>query len=223
VLTGLLRRYPVPLGYLAGLVGMAMVWTFFLSPTAQEQLDAWASTNLANLPHRPLSTLAVSAFVTEDGVLPWLLLTSVGLVLCVQRFGNLRTAILVISGHVAGTLVSEGVLALRIHQGLLPDADREISDVGPSYITAAALVGAIVAGPVLWKRGLALAVWLLAILTWFDGITTLDVAAVGHTVAMSTGAGIAGLYLLWNRRRAPAAMPGPAVRSNDHAVPETST
>ncbi len=200
MLTGFLRRYPVPLCYLAGLCLMSVIWDFFLSGSSQGQLVGWASTNVANLPHRPVSTLTLSAFITEDGVLPWLVLASVSLFLLVRRFGNLRAAVLVISGHVVGTVVSEGMAAMRIHQGTLPGSDRYISDVGPSYIVAAALVGVIVAGPELWKRGVALAFWLLACTTWFAGLGDLDVPAIGHSVAMITGAALAGLFMLGERR-----------------------
>lgn len=204
-----MRRYPVPLCYLAGLTGVSLVWNFLLSPNSQQAFEAWASTNLANLPSRPVSTMVVSGFIAESGLLPWFVLTSVGLFMLVQRFGNIRTAGIVAAGHVIGTLVSEGIVALRIHQGILPDSERDISDVGPSYIAAAALVGAILYGPRLWQRGLALGAWLVAILTWFNGITTLEVSAVGHTVSMITSTLVGGVLVLCEhlRQRRKAELP----------------
>lgn len=233
MLLGLVRRYPIPLCYLAGL---AVVSTVFgrLSPHSQDRFDQWASTNVANLTHRPLSTLIVSGFIAEDGVLPWLLLTGTGLFLLVHRFGNIRGATIVISGHVIGTLISEGIVAYKIHEGVLPDADRTISDVGPSYIAAAALVAVILYAPELWQRGIALSAWLVAILSWFDGLSSGDVAAVGHLVSMLTGALLGGLFLLLERVRrthqtsaaavqaTEVEVKSPTVAGGPHGLPATS-
>lgn len=196
---GFVRRYPVPLCYLAGLAVVSVVFQRVLSPGAQQRFDAWASTNLTNLPHRPLSTMVVSGLIAESGLLPWLLLTGTGLILLVQRFGNARAATIVASAHVVGTLISEGIVAVRIHQGILPESDRDISDVGPSYVTAAALVAVVLFAPELWQRGIGLCAWLVAVMTWFDGLGSLDVAAVGHMVAMITGALLGGLFMLVER------------------------
>jgi hypothetical protein len=238
VLKEFVRRYPVPLCYLAGLTVVSLVFQRILSPAAEQRFDGWASTNLSNLPHRPLSTMIVSGLIAESGLLPWLLLTGAGLILLVKRFGNMRAATIVASAHVVGTLISEGIVALRINQGILPESDRDISDVGPSYITAAALVAVILYAPELWQRGIGLCAWLVAVTTWFDGLTTLDVAAVGHLVSMITGALLGGLFVLLERSRsqvpsieAPAVLADPVIavqqrpkktRGTPQALPATS-
>lgn len=197
----------MPLSYLLGLGVVSLVFQVGLSPSAQQSFDTWASTNLTNLSHRPLSTLLVSGLIAEGGLAAWLVLTGAGLVLLVRRFGNIRAATIVATAHVVGTLISEGIVALRIQQGILPESDRDISDVGPSYITAAALVAVILYAPKLWQRGIALSAWLILITTWFDGLTVLDVAAVGHVVSMITGALIGGLFVLLERARQRHSLP----------------
>lgn len=203
------RRYPVALCYMAALGAVSLIFQQMLSPASQQRFDIWASTNLTNLPHRPLSTMVVSGLIAESGLLPWLVLTGAGLILLVGRFGNGRAATIVIGAHVVGTLISEGIVAIRINQGILPESDRDISDVGPSYITAAALVAVILYAPHLWQRGIALCAWLIAVTTWFDGLTSLDVAAVGHVVSMITGALLGGLFVLVERTRRTHEVPRP--------------
>lgn len=210
-LRGFVRRYPVPLGYMAGLAVVSLVFQQLLSPASQQRFDMWASTNLTNLPHRPLSTMVVSGLIAESGLLPWLVLTGAGLILLVQRFGNGRAATLVVGAHVVGTLISEGLVAIRINQGILPESDRDISDVGPSYITAAALVAVVLYAPHLWQRGIALCAWLVAVTTWFEGLSSLDVAAVGHVVSMITGALLGSLFVLVERARRVQEIPKPRV------------
>ena len=104
------------------------------------------------------------------------------------------------AGHVIGTLVSEGIVAYRVSHGALPPAERFIIDVGPSYVVVAAIAVALLYGGWL-ARGAALLD--LAVLTFagdiFSGLGQLEVAAVGHTTAIATGA-IAGGLAIWQRR-----------------------
>jgi len=101
------------------------------------------------------------------------------------------------AGQVIGTLVSEGILGYRVAHGLLPAADRDIIDVGPSYVVVSAIVVAILYGSWL-ARGAA--VLDFAILFFFghifSGLSRLDVAAVGHLTAITVAA-ILGSLLVW--------------------------
>ncbi|MEO5875494.1 MAG: rhomboid-like protein, partial [Streptosporangiaceae bacterium] len=122
MLPGLLRRYPVPVFYLAVLGSVSAVYAHALSVDHQRFLVGWASTNLANLSTRPLTTLVASAFLSQDTVLVWVVVTSLALVLLVQLVGNGRAALLVAAGHVIGTLVSQGIAAWRLALGAVPAA-----------------------------------------------------------------------------------------------------
>src|SRR4051812_22056747 len=188
MLTGLLRRYPVPAVYLAVLGVVSVVYAHALSSADQRFLVGWASTNLANLSTRPITTLVASAFLSEESVLVWAIITSLALVLLVHLFGNVRAAVLVAAGHVVGTLVSEGIAAWRLWLGAVPSAITHIADVGPSYVTMAALAGVMAYGPGRWPRILATSCWLVLAPFLFDGIEELDIAAVGHLVSMLVGA-----------------------------------
>jgi hypothetical protein len=194
MLSGLLRRYPVPVAYLAVLAAMYAIVAHSLSAADQRFFMRWASTNLTNLTNRPVSTLVVSAFVSENTMLLWIVLTSTGLVLLVRRFGNLRSALLVIIAHITGTLVSEGITAVRVSVGAAPQAIRHAIDVGPSYVTVSALVAVVCYGRGLWQRAVALAGWLLLAPFLFEGITGFDIAAVGHAVSMLTGILLGALF-----------------------------
>jgi hypothetical protein len=204
MLSGLLRRYPLPIGYLTVLGAMYAVVAHALSAADQRFFVGWASTNLANLATRPISTLVVSAFVSEDTMLLWIVLTSTGLVLLVRRYGNLRAALLVITAHVAGTLVSEGIAAVRLSVGAAPEAIRHATDVGPSYVTVSALVAVFLYGRVRWQRAVALGGWLFLMPFLFEGITRFNVAAVGHVVSMLTGALLGALFVPHNPHDHPA-------------------
>ncbi|MGI8331052.1 rhomboid-like protein [Actinomadura scrupuli] len=207
--SGLMRRYPVPLGYLAGLAVMSTIYSCALSPAGQRSLVAWASTNLDRLPANPVGTLLVSAFVSEDSVIGWLIVGSLALFPLARRFGNPRAVLLAGGAHVLGTLVSQGLTAWRVSIGAVPPSVRGDADVGPSYVIAAALIAVILYGPDRWSRLPALAGWIVLVPTLFEGLTSLEVAGVGHLVSMLAGAVIGGAFVAHEtsgRRR--AASPG---------------
>jgi hypothetical protein len=200
VLTGLLRRYPLPIVFMSLLGAMSAVYAGALSVSDQRYVLRWSSTNLANLPVRPFTSMVASAFVTEDPIVVWAVLTTLGLVLLVHRFGNLRAFALVGSTHVLATLVSEGVVALRLFAHDAPAALRHIIDVGPSYITTAALVATAAYGRRRWERIAGLVGFLILAPFLFEGLTGLEVAAVGHLVSVVAGLLIGHLMI---RRETP--------------------
>ncbi|MEV5568907.1 rhomboid-like protein [Spirillospora sp. NPDC052269] len=223
---GFLRRHSMPLLFLLLFAATGFVQLSLLTEPARRSLIAWASTNLDNLSWNPLGTLVTSAFVAEGeraAQIVQLVAMALGLFPVARRFGNLRGALLVVSAHVAGTLVSEGLTAVRLSLGSVSASVREISDVGPSYVLAAALVATILFGPGRVPR--VLAAGALAILSpyLFEGLTSLDVAAVGHVVAMGTGITLGALMALRDRRARftlPALAkigPGPAMSATSAA------
>ena len=195
----LFSRHAVAWVYLAcvivvGLCNAALSWH------DQAVLVRWASTSVDNLEHDPVLCLVVSAFLPVESLAAWPALIALALFGANHVLGNRRAAVLCAAAQVAATVVSEGIVAYRVHAGALPAADRYLVDVGPSYVVAAAIAVAVVSGPWL-ARGAALAD--LAVLVFaghiFAGFSQLQVAAVGHVTALAAGA-VAGAALTWRRR-----------------------
>jgi Rhomboid-like protein len=213
-----LRRYAAAWLYL-GLVVVAELCLAALSRHDQLALGYWLSTNVDNLEHDPVLTLAASAFFPPESLLAWPVLVAMALFGANHVLGNWRTVAVCGLAQLAGTLVSEGIVAYRVHSGALPDADRHLLDIGPSYVVVAAIAVAVLYGPWL-ARALALAD--LAVLVFaghiFAGLSQLQVSAVGHLTALLTGALLGGV-LTWRRRgpcqRARPRADGPANGTGD--------
>jgi hypothetical protein len=206
------RRFPVPIVFIMALCTVSSVYAYGLEPSDQRSFIASTATNLVNLRSDPLGTLIASAFVSEATPWIWIGFAIVGLFPLVHRFGNLRALLLVGGAQVVGTLISEGLLACRISTGAAPGSLRFLDDVGPSYVIASALIATILYGPEPVVRTARHGHWLfdriasrwwrlgafagLALLAphLFGGLNHLDVAAVGHLVALITGAAV-GLLL----------------------------
>lgn len=181
------RRYAFTWCYLGLFVLMELVQAL-LSPTAQTALIRWASTSVANLEHHPVGCLVASAFAGTGDRVAWPVLIAVALLAASRAVGNMRALLVCLAGQLVGTLVSEGIVAYRVDAGHLPVADRHLIDVGPSYVVVAAIMVALVCGT--WLPRLAAAV-VFAILVFggdiFGGLSTLQVAAVGHLTAVAVG------------------------------------
>jgi len=193
--------YRVAWGYLACFAAFQVAYAL-LGPYDQAALTAWASTDVANLTRDPVGCLVVSAFVTGGNGLAWVALIALALFGANRALGNRWTAVVCATGHVAGTLVSEGIIAYRTGVGQLPGSDRYITDVGPSYVVVSAIVIALMCGS--WRARVAAALD-LAILVFagqiFAGLSRLDVAAVGHLTAIVTAAACTAALLVRRRRR----------------------
>jgi len=192
--------YAVAWIYLGGFI-IAQVIYALLSPGRQAALTGWASTNVHNLSHDPLGSLVVSAFLTQGSAWAWTVLIALAMFGANGVLGNWRTAVVCAAGQVFGTLVSEGIVGYRVARGLLPAADRYLVDVGPSYVVVSAIIVALLYGSWLARAAAALDLALLVFVgDIFGGLSSLDIAAVGHLTAMIVGAGGGGL-LVWQRRR----------------------
>jgi MFS family permease len=159
------------------------------SPTARLRWLAWASTDLDNLRDHPLPSMIASAFLTTGSVTAWLVLAFVGLGAAGSALGPVRAAVLAASAQILGTLASEGLLGIRIRAGSVDPGARQLLDVGPSYVVVGALVAGIVTALGPWRLACAVGFGLL-VPHLFGGLTGLDVTAVGHSVAVVTGAGL---------------------------------
>lgn len=204
-------RYAVAWAYLALFVVTDIVFGC-LSPSARLASQEWASTNVVNLRHDPVGSLVVSAFVPSGYGISWPALIALTMFGANKALGNWRTALVCTAGHVLGTLASEGIVDYRISRGLLPQADSRIIDVGPSYVVVAAIMVAMLYGPwparILAALDFALLVFIGGI---FSGLSTLQVAAVGHATAIVVAV-ILGSVLMWRLRRR-SRLPGRSSRA----------
>jgi Rhomboid-like protein len=195
-----LARDGLAWAYLATFVVVNIVYVC-LPPSSRWALQSWASTNIANLTHDPVGSLVASAFIPSGSAIAWPVLIAVALLGASRVLGSWRTALVCAAGHILGTVISEGIVAYRISQGLLPQSDTRIIDVGPSYVVVSALTVAVLYGP--WLVRILTGIGLVLMITVggiFDGLDTLEVAAVGHTIAIVIGAGLGG-FLAWRLRR----------------------
>jgi hypothetical protein len=199
-----LGRYAAAWAYLAGFVAADIAFSA-LSPAGQTAVQRWSSTNVVNLLHDPLGCMVASAFVPSGHSVAWPLLIAMAMFGANRVLGNWRTVAVCGAGHVVGTLVSEGIVAWRIAHGLLPESDSRIIDVGPSYVVVAAIAIAVLHGT--WPARIAATADLLLLIVIggiFSGLSTLQVAAVGHTTSILVAA-ILGSALAWRLRRAQSA------------------
>jgi hypothetical protein len=201
----LIRQLPVRAGVTIGYVTTFVVTTLLfrgLPVDGRKAWLAWTSTNLVNLRDHPLPALVTSGLFTEGSLASWVLTALVGLGVTNWALGNRRTAALVVSAHVGGTLISQGVLAYRIAGGQAPASDRYIVDVGPSYVVACALVAGAIYGLGV-QRLAAVGGFALFAPNSFLGLPTLQVAAVGHLCSVVIAVALG--WPLWRsaRSRAP--------------------
>jgi hypothetical protein len=116
---------------------------------------------------------------------------------------------------VVGTLVSQGILAYRVHSGAAPASDRYLIDVGASYVVVCALAAGIAYGTWL-GRVLSAVGFLLVSPNLFGGLPSLEVSSVGHVCAILVALGLG--WPLWrSARRARAASTVP-----ERAAPVTT-
>ena len=156
-------------------------------PASRSAWLLWASTNLDNLQHRPVVVLIGSAFLPEDHAVLWVALALIGLGAVEPVLGTARTALLAAAGHLLGTAVGEGLVGVRVHGGQLPERARHVVDVGPSFVVVTGLLAAVLIGRC-GARVAAGGAFAILAPSLFDGISHLDVAAVGHVCAVVVGA-----------------------------------
>ena len=204
------RRYAFAWAYLGCYLTAELAWVL-LTPHAQAALTAWASTNVANLEHEPVGPLLLSAFVGPGNLLIWPALIALAVFGASRALGNARAILACVTGHVAGSLVSEGIVACRVDAGQLPATSRYLTDVGPSYVVVSAIVIAAACGT--WLARAAAALDFAVLVTGghiFGGLSRLDVSAVGHLTALVTAAAAVMLTLARRRRTPSGALPEPA-------------
>lgn len=183
------RRWPiVGTAYTAMLVG-AYIWWVLQPPVRRAWVLAASSTDLAHLEHVPWRVLPASSIWSGSPIGWWVVAT----LLCLGALELVRGPVVtVVTGaiaHVVGTLVAEGVIAIRIAAGELSTSARHLLDVGPSYVVAscAAAVIASPRAPRALRIGCALTIVPLYV-SAFDFTDDGQVATIGHAVALTVGA-----------------------------------
>ena len=160
------------------------------APPARTWWQDWASTSVVNLLLHPVGAMMASVFVGSGDLVLWCMLGALGLVTTAWRFGGWQTVLLTGAAHTIGTYLSEGLLAVRVLMHELPASNLQIEDLGPSYVVVSALCVGIVFGPTVGRLGCAVGFLSIAP-ELFEGLTGLDMTAVGHLCAILTGVTLA--------------------------------
>jgi hypothetical protein len=189
-----LARVPrVAIAYVAMLLG-AYLWWILQSPHERLAVLAASSTDLDHLEKVPWLVLPASGIWPGQDFGYW----AVVVLLCVGALERLRGALTTVvigaAAHVAGTVISEGVTAVRIAAGDLSTSARHLLDVGPSYAVAACATAVVFSpGANRWVRLCCALTLVPLVVTAFDFSDDSQVAAIGHATAMLFGVAAARL------------------------------
>ncbi|WP_307839414.1 MULTISPECIES: rhomboid-like protein [unclassified Streptomyces] len=105
-----------------------------MSPEFEQEFLRRRSTNLHELSRHPVRVLVASAMWTDGGSwLPYVVLYSVFHARAERWLGTARWLAVCAAAHVLATLLSEGMLAKAIRDGLAPRSAADTLDVGVSY------------------------------------------------------------------------------------------
>lgn len=179
------RRTPFTLGYLA-VVGATTTFAGLADPELVQRLQEASSSDGHNLLQHPLRALVLSGFwVAGEVWMPYLWGFAFTLAPLERRVGTGRAAAVFAIGHVAATLLSQGVVIAAVEAGRMAPEAMDHLDIGVSYGVLACL-GAV-AGLLPW-RGRALALGGVGLMIAQQIATEKDVVtAVGHPAAVLTG------------------------------------
>jgi hypothetical protein len=179
------------------------------------------STNLYQLrSNHTLSVLATSAFWMADhgdALVVYIAGFATVVAWAERRYGTPRLAVIVVSGHVFGSLLTEALLGQAIDNGRAPTKLAYATDVGVSYMLVAGMAGAVLAMRG-WLRLLAAAILLGILFTpMFTSHTIWD---FGHIIAAACGLIVAALCRLAGPLRTPVSL---TQRTNEAAVTTESS
>ncbi len=188
---GVLSRIRITIVYL-GVLCLIDVVLDTVPGAARATVILGSSTNLTNLSHGRLGTLAASAFVYEGGFLTrGSVVLAILLATAEWSWGVRRLVWVFVAGHVGATLIVAAGLAAGIGMRLLPQSLAHSSDVGASYGMMAVGAALVVQLP-LRLRPLWAACWLAdGGAAWLSGR---DFADAGHLVAFGIGLCIAAAW-----------------------------
>ncbi|MDQ1706207.1 MAG: hypothetical protein QOF18_2573 [Frankiaceae bacterium] len=183
------RRWPiVATAYSAVLLG-GYCWWMLQTPQQRTAVLVASSTNLAHLEHAPWLVLPASSLWSGAPIGYWLTVSLLCLGALELIRGPLRTLLTGALAHVIGTLVSEGVLAVRIAAGEVSSSARRLLDFGPSYIVAACAAAVVTSSRAPRPLRVVCALTLVPLaIEAFDVTDASQVATIGHAVAIIVGA-----------------------------------
>ena len=200
----LLHRHPVSLA-LAAAWAMSSTALTALGPPYHADLLALGSTTLPHLLRWPV-TVPVSALLVAEDLAVWLVAVGLGVAVVEARVGWRPALVLVGAVHLGATVLSQGLLGLRVAVDATPQSALHQLDVGPSYVVIGGLVGAAVLSRTRWGRVAALAALAVGIPELVEGLPRFELAATGHVAAVLIAVPLA-------RRLRPVARPDPDRRS----------
>jgi hypothetical protein len=117
-----------------------------------DQILARVSGNLDNLRAEPLVSVLGSAFVVESLGGLTLVLGLLVVLAYLQRFvGRVASVVVGLAGHVGAGLVVAAGLATGIFHGVVDESVAAATDVGVSYVMAAAMGFLVLAVPPRWR------------------------------------------------------------------------
>ncbi len=182
-------------------ISLSNVIMAVLPEHSQTAIAQGASTNITHLAADPLLVLPASAFIDVGTGWLWVPLSLILLGGLETRLGWRRALTIVFGAHVVASLLSESMLLVRVAWHAVLHSEVNTLDVGPSYVLLAALVGCLMIGS--WRlRIAAVLAGALVLPSSLEGISRLDVSAVGHILAMSLGALLTVSYYALTRREA---------------------
>lgn len=204
---GILRRYPLTIGYSALLLATS-TWLETAPPARVAAFEQAISTNLDNLGEHPVAVLLASLLAAAPGhrfLFLGLVVLAVGL--CENWLGTWRTLVLYVAGNAIATLVVAGWIEYAIAAGRYDAGVRGATDYGVSY-GLNTLLFALVARPRRRVLNALLAAgaagWLLLEEPW-DFLATEDFSGLGHAVSSAVGLGVAaGILVHRGTHRSPA-------------------
>ncbi|MCG6498675.1 rhomboid-like protein [Kitasatospora sp. A2-31] len=207
------RRNPFALGYVA-VVGATTTFAMLADPDLVLRLQEASSSDGDNLLHHPLRALLFSGFWVAGTVwMPYLWAFAFTVAPLERRVGAGRAAAVFATGHIAATVLSQGVVIAAVVAGRLGPAELDRLDIGVSYGVLASL--AALAG-LLRPMGRLLALGGAALMLADQYATDQDlVTGIGHPAAL-----LAGVALWRWLRRVPdrRAHPGEAAQAPAQAV-----
>lgn len=180
------RSSPVTCGYLLLLLATSIIRRLVDHRTAIAWLHA-SSTDVVHLEHDPVqSLLAAAMLVAGLPWLPWAVLILVTVAPLERNLGAGRTAVIFVSGHVLGTLLTEVPVALSIAAGWMPHSAAYRLDFGVSYgVATCAVALAGLARGATRAAVLGITVALIAATAIVDP----DMTEAGHALAALVGFG----------------------------------
>ncbi|GAA2018605.1 hypothetical protein GCM10009839_13500 [Catenulispora yoronensis] len=189
-----------------------------ISADRLQRLMGWASTNLDNLrpAGHPAEAFVASAFVPQESAGVWPLF-ALSVFSVVAVLGARKAVMLLAAVHIGVSIVTEGLVWWRIHQGSLPSSEAHDWDTGPSYLVVAAMVVAIGCARQLWVRVL----WAIALAgatpSLLQNIEDADYTAIGHILSFSIGLTVV-IHMRYTRRVDVEALPGDVRDMSPEAV-----